>query len=179
MTKRRRGSKAAGPKVDVLVQSSQWKREAKIAAHLRKAIAAAAARLCEKDVPKPATPSPGHAGNAALALALSDDAAVRALNRDWRGQDKPTNVLSFPAPHGESTPGAPVHWGDIIIAYETTAREAQDGGKPFADHAAHLAVHGFLHLAGYDHEKDTDAEVMEALERAILARIDIPDPYAS
>ncbi|MGE0751680.1 MAG: rRNA maturation RNase YbeY [Variibacter sp.] len=179
MTPRRRGIKAGAPKVEVLVQSSQWKREAKIAAHLRKAIAAAAARLCEKDAPKPVTPLPSDAGNVALALALSDDAAVRALNRDWRGQDKPTNVLSFPAPRGESAPGAPVHWGDVIIAYGTTAREAQEGGKPFADHAAHLAIHGFLHLAGYDHEKDTDAEVMEALERAILARIDIPDPYAS
>jgi probable rRNA maturation factor len=179
VTQRPRGAKAAAPKVDILVQSSLWKREAKIAAQLRAAIAAAAACLRDADVPDPAAALPGDAGAAALALLLSDDAAVRVLNRDWRGQDKATNVLSFPARPGEGAPGEPAHWGDIVIAYETTAREAQEAGRPFAQHAAHLAVHGFLHLAGYDHEKDTDAEVMEGLERAILARIGIPDPYAS
>jgi probable rRNA maturation factor len=175
---RPRGAKAPAPKVEVLIQSVLWKSEAKIAARLRAAIAAAAARLGERDVPRPVTPTPSAPSRALLALALSDDEAVRALNRDWRSKDKPTNVLSFPA----ATPGepacGPVHWGDVIIAYETTAREAEEAGKSFADHAAHLAVHGFLHLAGYDHEKDIDAEVMEGLERAILARIGIPDPYS-
>jgi probable rRNA maturation factor len=189
VTQRPRGAKAPAPKVDILVQSSLWKREAKIAAQLRAAIAAAATRLEESDVPRPVTPTPSAPSRALLALALSDDEAVCALNRDWRNKDKPTNVLSFPAvapgksargksARGKSARGS-VHWGDVIIAYETTAREAEEAGKSFAQHAAHLAVHGFLHLAGYDHEKDTDAEVMEDLERAILARIGIPDPYAA
>jgi probable rRNA maturation factor len=175
---RPRGAKAPAPKVEVLIQSALWKREAKIAARLRAAITAAAARLGEGDAPCPVTPTPSAPSRALLALALSDDEAVRALNRDWRSKDKPTNVLSFlAAAPGEPARG-PVHWGDVIIAYETTAREAEEAGKSFADHAAHLAVHGFLHLAGYDHEKDIDAEVMEGLERAILARIGIPDPYS-
>jgi probable rRNA maturation factor len=74
---------------------------------------------------------------------------------------------------------APRQWGDIAISYETAAREAADEGKPFADHLSHLAVHGFLHLLGYDHESDHDAEKMEAAERTILARVDVPDPYAA
>lgn len=179
MTVRPRGAKAPAPKVEVLVQSALWKREAKIAARLRAAIAAAAVRLGERDAPCPVTPTPSPPSRALLALALSDDEAIRALNRNWRGKDTPTNVLSFPVAAAGRTLRGPVPWGDVIIAYETTAREADEAGKSFADHAAHLAVHGFLHLAGYDHEKDIDAEVMEGLERAILARIGIPDPYAS
>jgi probable rRNA maturation factor len=107
---------------------------------------------------------------------LTDDAAIRALNNRWRGLDKPTNVLSFPAPaalQGDS----PVHLGDIAIAYETVAREAESEGKPLAHHLSHLAVHGFLHLLGYDHESEPEAEAMEQQERAILARLRIPDPY--
>jgi probable rRNA maturation factor len=76
-------------------------------------------------------------------------------------------------------PGAPRLLGDIVIAHETTAREANAEGKPFADHLGHLAVHGFLHLLGYDHESDADAEVMERLEREILAQLGVPDPYAN
>jgi probable rRNA maturation factor len=176
---RPRATKTVAPKVEVLVQSALWKREAKIAARLRAAIVAAAVRLGERDVPRPVTPTPSAPSRALLALALSDDEAVRALNRDWRNKDKPTNVLSFPAAAPGKSARGPVHWGDVIVAYETTAREAEEAGRSFADHAAHLAVHGFLHLAGYDHEKDIDAEVMEGLERAILARIGIPDPYTS
>ena len=89
---------------------------------------------------------------------LTDDAAIRALNRDWRGNDTPTNVLSFPAPTRQSATGVRHMLGDIVIAYETIAREAAAEGKPFAHHLAHLAVHGFLHLLGYDHETDRDAE---------------------
>jgi len=105
---------------------------------------------------------------------LTDDSAIRVLNRKWRGIDAPTNVLSFPA---EIPPGAPALLGDIVLAYETVAREARRDGKPFAHHVAHLAVHGFLHLCGYDHERDSDAGIMEQLERTILRRLDIPDPY--
>jgi len=113
-----------------------------------------------------------------LAVMLTDDAGIRALNHDWRGIDKPTNVLSFPAvalPHGGSQPRA---LGDIAIAYETTRREAEGENKPFGHHLSHLAVHGFLHLIGYHHETDDDDEAMEELERHILARLGIPDPYA-
>ena len=82
---------------------------------------------------------------------------MRALNRDWRGKDKPTNVLSFPAPPPPGAPG-PRHLGDIVLAYETLAREAAAEGKALADHAAHLVVHGVLHLLGYDHEAEAEAE---------------------
>lgn len=107
----------------------------------------------------------------AFSVLFADDAALEALNRQWRGKDKPTNVLSFPAPDGAGT------LGDIAIAYDTVAREAQEQGKTIADHATHLLVHGLLHLLGYDHEADGEAAEMEGLERDILARLDVPDPY--
>jgi probable rRNA maturation factor len=87
-------------------------------------------------------------------------------------------VLSFPAAASSRGEG-PVHLGDIVIAYETTAHEAEAEGKPFAHHLAHLGVHGFLHLLGYDHESEPDADTMERLERAILARLGVPDPYST
>jgi probable rRNA maturation factor len=114
-----------------------------------------------------------------LAIVLTDDAAIRELNHRWRGRDKPTNVLSFPA-HGLVPPGSgPRPLGDVVIAYETMTHEAQEQGLPLTHHLTHLAVHGFLHLLGYDHESDTEAETMEQLERDILARLDVPDPYAT
>ena len=107
-----------------------------------------------------------------LAVLLTDDEAVRELNRRWRGRDAPTNVLSFPA--AESA--AP--WlGDVALAYETCAREAEGQGKPLADHLSHLVVHGALHLVGWDHLTDAEAEEMESLERDVLARLGVPDPY--
>ena len=111
----------------------------------------------------------------ALTVMVDDDACIRELNRLWRGFDKPTNVLSFPSP--DTQPGPARTLGDIAISYQTAAREAAAEDKSFADHVAHLSVHGFLHLLGYDHESDDDAEEMEGLERAILARIGISDPY--
>lgn len=113
---------------------------------------------------------------AAVTVALGDDATVRALNRRWRGQDKPTNVLSFPA----DDPGAPdraLFLGDVVLALETLRREAQEEAKPLADHFAHLVVHGVLHLIGYDHEDDAEADEMEALEAAILVGEGIPSPH--
>jgi probable rRNA maturation factor len=111
-----------------------------------------------------------------LAIVLTDDSAIRLLNRDWRGVDAATNVLSFPAKraNGKKLAG---HLGDIVFAFETIAREARQARKPFAHHIAHLAVHGFLHLIGYDHERDDDAVAMEQTERAILRQLAIPDPY--
>ena len=110
---------------------------------------------------------------------LTDDSAIHALNRDWRGHDAPTNVLSFPAqPLRGRKPAPAASLGDIVIAFETTRREAAAEGKPLKDHLAHLAVHGFLHLVGYGHDKDRDARKMESLEVAILAGLGVPDPYA-
>jgi len=114
---------------------------------------------------------------AELGVLLSDDDHVQSVNQEWRGIDKPTNVLSFPAVEPSKLVRAPF-LGDIIIAYETVEREARSDGKAFADHYAHLIVHGFLHLLGYDHINEADAERMEALEISILASLDIPDPYA-
>jgi probable rRNA maturation factor len=113
---------------------------------------------------------------AELSLLFADDAAVRELNRTWRDQDKPTNVLSFPAADPDALASSPL-LGDIVLAYETIRREAEAEQKNFEDHLTHLVVHGFLHLVGYDHEVDAEAEIMESRERAILARLDIADPY--
>ena len=111
---------------------------------------------------------------------LTDDKGIRTLNGNWRGIDKPTNVLSFPAlqPTGPRDDDIPNMLGDIAIAYQTTRTEADSEHKPFENHLSHLAVHGFLHLVGYDHEKDGEADIMEDLERKILAQLGIPDPYA-
>ena len=105
-----------------------------------------------------------------VSLVLADDTFVQDLNKKWRGKDKPTNVLSFPQDE-EST------LGDVIMAYETVAAEAQEQGKSFADHAVHLTVHGILHLIGHDHENDHEAEDMESLEISILAHLGIKNPY--
>jgi probable rRNA maturation factor len=110
-----------------------------------------------------------------VAVLVDGDERIRTLNRDWRGIDKATNVLSFCYP--DSPAGAPKCIGDIAISFETAAAEATAEGKPFAHHMKHLAVHGFLHVLGYDHESDEDADAMERLERRILARLGVPDPY--
>ena len=150
------------PAIDILVESPRWRAAPDAAAVLRRAIGAAA------DVVDPPA-------GTALAVVLTDDAAMRELNGRWRGRAQPTNVLSFPATDRAAREGA---LGDIAISYETTAREAQSEGKRFADHLAHLAVHGFLHLLGYDHQTDDEADAMERLERMILARLGVADPYA-
>jgi probable rRNA maturation factor len=162
------------PLTEVLVVADGWRAEPEAEAVIHRAIAAAAetvhAGLNETRI-----------GEAELAVMLTDDAGIRTLNRNWRGIDKPTNVLSFPAlqPTGSGGPdNAPRMLGDIAIAYETMRREADDEQKPFDHHLSHLAIHGFLHLMGYDHETDDDAEAMETLEQEILAQLGIPDPYA-
>jgi probable rRNA maturation factor len=113
-----------------------------------------------------------------VSLLFTDDKTMRGINAEWRGKDKPTNVLSFPAfPLRPGMAPKPL-LGDIVLACETVAREAHDEAKPFVNHLSHLIAHGLLHLFGYDHGTDAQAEVMEALERRILARLAIPDPYA-
>ena len=158
----------AFPITEVLVVAECWQTEPDAEAVIQRAVAIAA-EMVEADV-----------GEAELAVMLTDDAGIRTLNGNWRGIDKPTNVLSFPAlqPTGAKRPGdAPRMLGDIAIAYETTRKEADDEQKPFDHHLSHLAVHGFLHLVGYDHENDDDAETMETLEAEILAQLGVPNPY--
>ncbi|MBM6593883.1 rRNA maturation RNase YbeY [Microvirga pudoricolor] len=122
------------------------------------------------------TVSDADADDYEVSVMLTDDAGIRELNREWRGKDKPTNVLSFPAP---PMPGehSPRHLGDLALACQTLAREAEDESKPLAHHYAHLIVHGVLHLLGYDHEVEEEAEAMEALEVKALANLGIADPY--
>ncbi len=157
------------PATEVLVVAECWHAEPDAEAVIARAIEAAASMV------------DAGTGDAELAVMLTDDSGIRTLNNNWRGIDKPTNVLSFPALQpagGRESDDAPRMLGDIAIAYETTRREADEEQKPFSHHLSHLAVHGFLHLVGYDHEKDGEAEVMESLERDILAMLGIPDPYA-
>jgi probable rRNA maturation factor len=157
------------PATEVLVVAECWQTEPDAEAVIHRAIEAAA-EFADAEV-----------GDAELAVMLTDDAGIRTLNGNWRGIDKPTNVLSFPALQPTVTGGAddaPRMLGDIAIAYQTTRKEADDEHKPFDHHLSHLAIHGFLHLIGYDHENDDDAEAMESLEREILAQLGISDPYA-
>lgn len=156
----------SAPVIDVVVDSPRWAAAPEAEAVIRRAVANAAA----------ASPSDGE-----LAIVLTDNSAIRALNRQWRGRDEATNVLSFPALKlgANAAPATPRPLGDVVIAFETVAREAEAENRPFAHHLAHLAVHGYLHLVGYDHMDDDDAEAMERLERTILATLDVPDPYAT
>jgi probable rRNA maturation factor len=151
--------------VEFVASSRRWRAALAARTLARQAIAASAATcgvaLC---------------AGAELCVHLADDAHVRDLNARWRGLDKPTNVLSFPAVDPAQLASARL-LGDIVLAYETVAREAEAEGKPLADHFRHLIVHGFLHLVGFDHETDAEAEVMEAMETRILARLGVADPY--
>ena len=162
-------ARSALPMTEVLVTAECWQAEPGAEAVINRAVAAAA-EMADADT-----------GDAELAVMLTDDSGIRTLNQNWRGIDKATNVLSFPAlqPTGPTGPDdAPRMLGDIAIAYQTTRREADEEQKAFDHHLSHLAVHGFLHLIGYDHETDDEAEAMESLEREILAQLGIPDPYA-
>ena len=150
--------------LDISVASPLWRRLPRARAIARETIAAAASES-------------GAGPGGIVSLRLADDAALRALNLRWRGIDKPTNVLSFPAASGRG-PGDATTLGDIALAYETLAREAEDLGVPLADHYRHLLAHGFLHLIGYDHQTDAEAQRMEGLETRILARLGAADPYA-
>jgi len=163
---------AALPRIEVVIESRRWAAWPEAEAIVRKAVRAAARATSSE--------------RTEVAILLTHDSAMRKLNRQWRGFDKPTNVLSFPAgeiPVGKgsgdtSARNALRFVGDIVIACETSAREARAEGKPMHHHLSHLAVHGYLHLVGYDHEVDAEADAMEQLERRILANLRVPDPYA-
>jgi probable rRNA maturation factor len=118
--------------------------------------------------------SPTDDGEPEVAVLLTSDEAVAKLNQRFRGKAGPTNVLSFPASANPEN-----HLGDVALAHGVCAREAAEQGKSLEQHLAHLVVHGVLHLLGYDHETDREAEAMEALERSILESLGVPDPYAS
>lgn len=151
--------------VDLIVEDDDWGDEAKLGS-LAEAAVAVALRHAGKTVLE----------GAEIALVLTGDAAIAVLNRDHRGLDKPTNVLSFPQHEPDDRVFGPL-LGDIVIARETVEREADETGISFHDHFAHMVVHGVLHLLGYDHMDDDEAEEMEALERLALADLGIADPY--
>lgn len=153
--------------IDVIIEAAGWENlpEAE-----RLAERAGRAAIAAENGPKPAS----------VAVLLTDDAAMQQLNGQFRGKDKPTNVLSFPAPALPAVAGGAesLFLGDVALGYETCAAEALAEGKSLGDHLSHLVVHGVLHLMGYDHETDAEAEAMEARETAILASLGIADPYA-
>lgn len=136
-------------------------------------------QLCRRAVAAVLQQEPAVTDDVEVSVMLTDDERVQALNREYRGQDRPTNVLSFPTGELASpTPGRPVLLGDIVLALETARREADRDGKALGAHVTHLVVHGALHLLGYDHEEDTAADLMEAREIAILGGLGVADPYA-
>lgn len=145
--------------IEVVVEDRAWLKAEPRARSLVRAAAAATLRRA--------------AAKGALAVLLTDDARVADLNRRFRGKGAPTNVLSFPA-----ADGAAEGLGDIALAFGVCAREAAEQGKTLAAHLQHLATHGVLHLLGYDHEVDAEAEAMERTEREILAGLGVADPYA-
>lgn len=144
---------------DLIVEETGWEAVPDLAALCDRAFAAAAA----------VEPAEG-----TVSLLLADDAALHQLNRDFRGKDKPTDVLSFPA-HEMDRP----QLGDIAVALGVSARDAEVQGISLADHLTHLLVHGYLHLLGHDHEEEEEAEIMEGLEIKALASLGIPNPYGT
>lgn len=157
--------------IQISVEAEGWAEEEALEAQATRVFGAAAEKLAGEGQPFPPMPIE-------VSLVFTDDASIREVNAEWRGQDKATNVLSFPAyplqPGG--MPGPML--GDIVIARETVEREALDLEKSFEDHLTHLMVHGFLHLFGYDHMETEEAEIMEGLETGILASLGLSDPYA-
>ena len=156
--------RASPLQIDIQTQSMLWDAQPLAAQTVREAIGAAASTLST--------------AGGEVSIVLTNDSAIRDLNREWRGIDRPTNVLSFPA-SGQTGGGDACFLGDIVIAYETLERECDDEHRIFLHHLAHLTVHGFLHLIGYDHQTDVQAEEMEGLESKIMMRLDLPDPYSA
>ncbi|MDO8377498.1 rRNA maturation RNase YbeY [Phenylobacterium sp.] len=146
--------------IDVEIEDEAWSRDLRDIEALVTAAATAALAAAQRE--------------GAVVVLLTDDAGVQDLNLRFRGKDGPTNVLSFPAPE---TPGD--HLGDIALAHGVCVREAAEQGKTLAHHLQHLVAHGVLHLVGYDHENDADAEDMEGLERVVMAGLGAPDPYGA
>jgi probable rRNA maturation factor len=154
------------PRVDLIIQSPLWGSEEANEPWVSPVVAAAL---------------PPERSDCELAVVLTDDQSMRALNARFRGVDAPTNVLAFPAPaappFAAQSEEQAASLGDVVIAFETAQAEAAAAGKEFVHHTVHLLVHGVLHLLGYDHGSDTEAEAMEARERTIFIRLGLPDPY--
>ncbi len=166
-------TKPKPPTTDVLISAAPWKRALPTAAALCRRAAAAAWEGAPAALKR-------KTGGGELAVVLTTDAAIRKLNRTWRGKDKPTNVLSFPAAAAGDLRGpGEFILGDVVVAYATVAKEAKEAGKSLKDHLSHMVVHGVLHLLGYDHETTPDAETMESLETKILSRLGVSDPYSA
>lgn len=172
-----RAAPASDLEVEVLVEATAWTDALAQAAARVETAARAAWDAGAPDAFDPAPPE-----RAALTVVLADDATVQRLNRDYRGKDKPTNVLSFATLDDETAPppppGEPLFLGDVLMAWETVSAEARAQGAPLDHHLFHLTVHGVLHLLGYDHEAESEAVEMERLETSVLAAHGIPDPYA-
>jgi probable rRNA maturation factor len=164
---RGRSPAAPRPQIDLAQPCAKWRRALPDVARRCAAAARAALARAGQHLPGPAE----------LSIVLADDALLRRLNRKWRGLDKPTNVLAFPALAGTAGPGAPRLLGDVVLGFETVAREARRQEKALADHLAHLVVHGVLHLLGFDHARAAAARRMEAVETVVLSRLGIADPY--
>jgi probable rRNA maturation factor len=156
------------PILDIAIESEDWQSFDSVEALAESAVAAAIRRSKVKI-----------SADAEVSILLCDDVFICDLNRKWRGINKPTNVLSFPATDVKASGSAVLGplLGDIVIAHGTAKREADEEQKPIRAHVAHLIVHGFLHLIGYDHLVTAEAEEMEALESAILSDLGIDDPY--
>ena len=157
------------PTIDVAVAAEGWREVLPDAERLARRAARAGWQAARGDGPEPR--------HAEISIALVDDATSRALNREHRAKDSPTNVLSFAMGPVAAGDDGPELLGDVVLACETVSREAAEQGKPIADHFCHLIVHGVLHLCGYDHETEIDAEIMERLETNVLAGMGIDDPY--
>lgn len=169
------GERPAGPEIAVTVSCESWQVVVADVEETCRRVAAAALGAGAADWPAE------DLARCEISLVLSDDAEVQRLNRDYRDQDKPTNVLTFAALDDEDAPqpeDGPLVLGDVIIAYQTTVSEATNENKTLVQHLSHLVVHGVLHLLGYDHQDDAEAEEMEGLETAVLGALGIPDPYA-
>lgn len=165
-------AKTAPVEIDILIDEPQWSKARLGVKTMFPLVLETACKALPQKIGAPIE----------VTVTLASDKQIKILNRDHRGKNKPTNVLSFPLwddrseiPRGKDA--VPV--GDIIIAYETMAREAVEQGKTLKAHTTHMLVHGFLHLLGYDHMNDTEAEEMEALEVKILKKLGIKDPYAT
>ena len=159
----------AKPNVDLIIESPLWEKVAFVErAVLRAAEAVGAYSEVARAIRR----------GDELCITLLDDEEIAALNSRWRGKNAPTNVLSFPA-RMDPDKRAPRHLGDIALAFETIENEAANEGKAFDDHVMHLVVHGVLHLLGYDHLNEGDAQRMETIEARILASIGVANPYAT
>jgi probable rRNA maturation factor len=163
----RRSTGGAGPEIvaDIIVEAGDWPGRPRLKRLVANAIATTA-EMVDSNI----------AADAEVAVILTDDRHMRVLNRRYRRKDAPTNVLSFPGTRPDSKRFGPL-LGDILLGYETVRREAGEQRVAVEDHLTHLVVHGFLHLLGHDHQRSSEARVMERLETAILAGLGIADPY--